>query len=139
LDGGYNISDDSSCGFAKTGSANNGDGIDPLLSPTGLANNGGPTATIALLPGSPAIDAIPLGYCKDQISPPNPIITDQRGFPRPDAGESACDIGAFEVQDAAFVPFTSFNGSVRIDPDAGVFALLGGFTVRTGVTINPVT
>jgi hypothetical protein len=61
----------------------------------------GPTQTIALLASSPAIDAIPLADCIDQASPPNPIITDQRLFPRPDAGDLACDIGAYEVQDTA--------------------------------------
>jgi len=99
IDSGYNISDDSTCGFAKTGSANNGDNVDPLLSPGGLADNGGPTQTIALQSGSPAIDAIPVADCTDQASPPNPITTDQRGFPRPDAKEQVCDIGAYEFQD----------------------------------------
>ena len=39
------------------GSATGGGVIDPQLGP--LADNGGPTMTHALLPGSPAIDAIP--------------------------------------------------------------------------------
>jgi hypothetical protein len=99
-DAGYNISDDSSCGFSKTGSANNGDNVDPLLSSAGLAANGGPTLTVALQLGSPAIDAIPVAVCTDQDSPPNPITTDQRGLPRPDANEQVCDIGAYEFQDA---------------------------------------
>jgi hypothetical protein len=77
-DAGYNISDDNLCGFNATGSRNN---TDPMLDPAGLANNGGPTQTIALLSGSPAIDAIPLANCTDEASPPNPIITDQRLFP----------------------------------------------------------
>ena len=100
-DAGYNISDDTSCGFAKTGSANNGDGVDPLLSTDGLANNGGPTATIALDSESPAIDAIPLADCTDQNS--NPIHVDQRGALRPDLGEVKviCDIGAYEFQEFA--------------------------------------
>jgi predicted outer membrane repeat protein len=96
-DAGYNISDDQSCGFSATGSLN---GTNPQLDPTGLSNNGGPTLTISLLAGSPAIDAIPVADCTDQASPPNPITTDQRGFPRPDNGENACDIGAYEFQDA---------------------------------------
>jgi CSLREA domain-containing protein len=100
-DAGYNISDDLSCGFAKTGSANNGDGVNPLLSASGPADNGGPTQTIALQSGSPAIDAIPVADCTDQASPPNPITTDQRGLLRPDAGEQLCDIGAYEFQDFA--------------------------------------
>ena len=56
---------------------------DPKLGP--LADNGGPTLTMALLPGSPAIDA-----GNTSLAP----ATDQRGFPRP-AGLAA-DIGAFE-------------------------------------------
>jgi hypothetical protein len=56
---------------------------DPGLGP--LADNGGPTLTMALLPGSPAIDA-----GNTSLAP----ATDQRGFPRP-AGLAA-DIGAFE-------------------------------------------
>lgn len=139
VDAGYNISDDNSCGFAKTGSANNGDGVNPLLSPDGLHNNGGPTETIALSPGSPAIDVIPLANCGDQASPPNPIITDQRLFPRPDAGEAKCDIGAYEVQDTSLTHFSPFSGSLRIDPDAGVFYLNGRFELSTSATFDPTT
>jgi predicted outer membrane repeat protein len=53
-----------------------------------LRDNGGPTMTHALLPGSVAIDQIPEEDCT--------LSTDQRGFTRP-AG-SGCDVGAFEVQ-----------------------------------------
>ncbi len=100
-DAGYNIADDTSCGFSKTGSANNGDGVNPMLA-SGPADNGGPTMTIALLATSPAVDAIPVADCTDQSSPtPQPIATDQRGLPRPDPEDIAvpgCDIGAFELQ-----------------------------------------
>ena len=100
-DAGYNISDDTSCGFSKTGSANNGDGVNPMLA-SGPADNGGPTMTIALLATSPAVDAIPVADCTDQSSPtPQLITTDQRGLPRPDPEDlalPACDIGAFELQ-----------------------------------------
>jgi Right handed beta helix region len=98
-DAGYNISDDTSCGFAKTGSATNGDGVNPLFAAAGLADNGGPTQTIALGSESPAIDAIPLADCTDQASPPKRITTDQRGMPRPDFGEDICDISAYESQE----------------------------------------
>lgn len=57
----------------------------PLLGP--LTNNGGPTKTQAIGPGSPALDAIPAGN-------PNCQPTDQRGVPRPQGG--GCDSGAFE-------------------------------------------
>jgi hypothetical protein len=96
VDAGYNISDDASCGFTATGSLNN---TNPMLDPGGLENNGGPTQTISLAPGSPAIDAIPLANCTDQQS--RPINTDQRGALRPDAGEVRCGIGAYESQDLA--------------------------------------
>ena len=80
-DGGHNICSDQSAMFSGTGSLNS---TDPQLS-GGLVNNGGPTATIALLPSSPAIDAADNSVC--------PSI-DQRGVPRPQ--KNACDIGAFE-------------------------------------------
>ena len=59
-----------------------------LLAP--LADNGGPTLTHALVPGSVAIDAADNATC----SP-----TDQRGFSRPVFGGTAlaCDVGAFEL------------------------------------------
>jgi predicted outer membrane repeat protein len=107
-DAGYNISDDSSCGFAATTAANGqaiGDGVNPLLDITGLTDNGGPTETIALQSTSPAIDAIPVADCTDQSA--NAITTDQRGEGRPDYGEAFCDIGAFEYQDTGI----SFAGT----------------------------
>jgi CSLREA domain-containing protein len=69
-------------------------GKDPKLGP--LAKNGGPTQTMALLSGSPAIDA---------ANPAKPgsgngacEVTDQRGQPRAvnRAGQTVCDLGAFE-------------------------------------------
>jgi hypothetical protein len=49
------------------------------------------TKILGLLPGSPAIDQIPLDACHI-----NGINTDQRGMKRPDGNEKTCDIGAFE-------------------------------------------
>src|ERR1039458_9110414 len=49
-DGGYNITADARVAFPASGSRTN---INPMLGP--LVNNGGPTLTMALLPGSPAI------------------------------------------------------------------------------------
>ena len=95
---GYNLSDDASCtsSFTQTGDLNStAAGLDP----SGLKANGGPTQTIALLATSPAVDAIPLSpinYCTDTSG--NPITTDQRGVTRPQG--SACDIGAFELNQA---------------------------------------
>jgi CSLREA domain-containing protein len=80
---GFNISSDGTCSFGGPGDRNN---LDPLLGP--LSNNGGPTQTHALLPGSPAIDA-----ASPDCPPP---ATDQRGVSRPQG--IRCDIGAFELQ-----------------------------------------
>jgi energy-coupling factor transporter ATP-binding protein EcfA2 len=68
---------------------------------TTLRNDGGPTQTLALLQGSSAIDAVPLQACSitvtDVVSGKSVTIsTDQRGMPRPDGSENACDAGAYE-------------------------------------------
>src|SRR5262249_32580078 len=65
---------------------------DPKLGP--LQNNGGPTPTLALQPGSPAIDAGINAVAVDHSD--NPLTTDQRGQPRIVNG--TVDIGAFEDQ-----------------------------------------
>jgi CSLREA domain-containing protein len=59
--------------------------IDPLLD--ALANNGGPTFTHALLPGSPAIDS-----GDNSVAP----ATDQRGSGFPRILNGGIDIGSFE-------------------------------------------
>ena len=66
--------------------------VDPLLGP--LADNGGPTLTHALLPGSPAIDAGSNALALDQGG--SQFLNDQRGdgFDRIVSG--TVDIGAFE-------------------------------------------
>jgi len=91
---GHNLSSDASCAdiFKGPGDLNN---TDPKLDPEGLKDNGGFTQTIALLPGSPAIDAVAVKACTDQSETPQPIPTDQRGVSRPQG--KACDIGAFEL------------------------------------------
>src|SRR5207237_7821027 len=68
----------------------------PLLDPAGLASNGGPTQTIALEAGSPAINAGDEAIC---AAPPVNNL-DQRGFVRPGMGATKCSIGAYEF-DAA--------------------------------------
>jgi CSLREA domain-containing protein len=76
-DGGYDIDfPESACPGAM---------IDPLLGSLGA--NGGPTATQALAPGSPAIDLVPIGMACQ--------ATDQRGMARPVG--AGCDAGAYEV------------------------------------------
>lgn len=89
---GYNLSSDAACAFSGPGDMNS---TDPLLGP--LQNNGGPTQTMALPSGSPAIDAgNPVG-CTDELG--HLLTTDQRGMPRPDKEDTGgCDIGAYESQ-----------------------------------------
>jgi len=91
----HNLSDDDSCGLVATHDLN---GTAAGLDPAGLADNGGPTPTIALLPASAAMDAVPLADCTDAQD--TPVIADQRGFLRPVG--SACEIGAWELNDAIF-------------------------------------
>lgn len=79
---GYNISSDGSANFNSGASFNF---TNPRLLP--LADNGGPTPTMALQTNSPAIDLAVIGG-----SP----TTDQRGLPRPSG--LAVDVGAFELQ-----------------------------------------
>ena len=77
-----------------------------------LANNGGPTQTIALLPDSPAIGAGSVALAVDANG--NPLTTDQRGDPRIIDGK--VDIGALEGQEESTAttvtasPATSVSG-----------------------------
>ena len=91
-DGGGNLSDDASCSFSP--SSNNS--VTTLDLGT-LANNGGPTQTIALNSGSTAI-----GF--DTANCP---ATDQRGVTRPSATQ--CDAGAFQTGTAAIGLVKSAN------------------------------
>jgi hypothetical protein len=96
LTGQHNIESGVSCGFNDPTDQQN---TDALLDP--LADNGGPTRTRALQPGSPAIDGgNPTGCVADRdgngVLDPNPLMGDQRSEPR----TNTCDIGAFESSPA---------------------------------------
>jgi hypothetical protein len=91
--GGGNIeSTGDTCGLTDPTDLVNVSAEDLKLGP--LQDNGGPTETHALLPGSVAIDHVSPAMCIDQSGAPLP--EDQRGEPRP--GGAMCDVGAFEVQ-----------------------------------------
>ena len=135
LSAGYNLSDDSSCVafLTNTGDEN---AISAGLDPNGLQNNGGPTQTIALLPTSLAVDAIPVSACTDVSG--NSLTTDQRGITRPQG--SACDIGALELAQgnsgnnppnyaAAIQPPINANGSSVFKVNMG--SLIVKFTLAT--------
>jgi CSLREA domain-containing protein len=98
---------DGSSGWSAASGDLTGTAAAPLNPHLGaLANNGGPTQTMALLAGSPAIDA-----GSDSLAP----ATDQRGAQRGPIGVGAgahADIGAYEVSSAYLVTSTADNGSV---------------------------
>jgi hypothetical protein len=81
--GGNNIEDGITCGWASNNDSMSN--ADPKLA--ALADNGGPTYTMALLAGSPALGAANPSYCP---------ATDQRGVMRPQPAGTICDIGAYE-------------------------------------------
>ncbi|MCX8071459.1 MAG: hypothetical protein N3C12_03255 [Candidatus Binatia bacterium] len=96
---GYNLDTGTSCLLDQFGDLNN---ADPRLA--GLTFNGGLSLTMALQPGSDAIDRGDPMRCPSR---------DQRGFPRPADGNgdafAVCDIGAFEVNPPTPTPTISFT------------------------------
>lgn len=105
---GHNLDSHDQCGFHAAGDLIN---KDPVLGP--LQNNGGPVQTMALQPGSPAVDAGGANACP---------ATDARGALRP-AG-AACDIGAFELATPA-----ATTGPASM--------IAAGSAVISGVASNP--
>ena len=90
---GYNLSSDDGGGYLN----GPGDQIntDPLLGP--LQDNGGPTFTHALLPGSPAINAGDPNFRR-------PACYDQRGPGFDRVRDGRLDVGSFEVQEPLPTP-----------------------------------
>ena len=85
----------------------------PLLGP--LGNNGGPTQTLVLLPGSPAINAGSNALAVDAKG--NALTTDQRGDPR--IVGAAVDLGAVESQAVDELgAYRASNGSWSLDSDS---------------------
>jgi hypothetical protein len=73
-----------------------------------LANNGGPTMTHALVPGSPAINMGNPSF----VGPPN---FDQRGAPFVRVADFRLDIGAFETQTAGPALLGDYNQNSVVD------------------------
>jgi hypothetical protein len=122
---GYNLSDDDGGGFlTATGDQTN---TNPMLGP--LQDNGGPTFTHALLPGSPAIDA----GDPNATSPPD---FDQRGPGFPRVVNGRIDIGAFE-----YTPDLLITAAERIGDDFRLtfsVALLGkNYEIQTQTNLDP--
>ena len=95
--------------------------VNPKFDPNGLKNNGGPTQTIALLAGSPAINSDYNGL----------TTTDQRGFARPQ--DTRADIGAFELTAQAHILWNNPSGQamlwyVNTDGSHGIIGTYGPYT-----------
>ena len=107
LSGGYNIETAHDCFLKKvTDQAD----TDPKLK--ALANNGGPTKTMAVPPSSPAVDqGTSFGLSHDQRGEKRPVkYPDAKPFP---AGGDGSDIGAFELQPPTSGGHPPIIGSVR--------------------------
>jgi hypothetical protein len=134
LTGSHNLIGDGSGGSGLTHTTTG----DPKLA--SLANNGGPTQTMALQFGSTAIGGVPA----NTSGTPS---TDQRGFTRDTT--AATDIGAYQVQPISFTT-TSLSGGTVGTPynqtitavEAGVssftFAITSG-SLPLGLRFDPVT
>ncbi len=105
VDGGGNLIEDGSCGFAAGG--------DPVLGP--LQDNGGSTKTRALGVDSPAIDA---------GDPANCLAVDQRGQTRSDLN---CDSGAYEL------PFSESSTITKTNVVTGTYTF-GPTLVKLKIT-----
>jgi hypothetical protein len=101
-----------------------------------LQDNGGPTQTHALLPGSVAIDAAP--DCTDvngspdhqnAVTPKAVISQDQRGISRPQG--SACDVGSYEREVCTAQPTVSCPESFSVSTDPNKCSAVVNFTPAT--------
>jgi len=140
-------------GFSGTGDQT---GANPMLAP--LASNGGPTQTMALTIGSPAIDAgVASGATTDQRGMPRTV--DDPGVPNT-GGSDGTDIGAYESpvlchltcptdisvsndtgDCGAIVTYTAPSGTgcgtVTCDHPSGSFFGVGPTTVQCSSTAGP--
>jgi Fibronectin type III domain/MBG domain (YGX type) len=131
IDAGNNAPDRPDCGATITSQGYNilGDATGCTISPTtgdqfgvsagqlnlgSLANNGGPTQTMALGLGSIAMGHGDAGTCT--AAPVSDL--DQRGDPRNAASRGACDVGAFDVGGPPAAPTSVMasqsNGTVTV-------------------------
>jgi predicted outer membrane repeat protein len=100
----HNLIKDGSCSPMLSGN--------PMLGV--LKNNGGPTQTMALLSGSPAIDA----GDDSVLGPPVSLTTDQRGLGFPRKSGLHVDIGAFEFPSP---PGPSFDTCLKDNTTGNLF------------------
>jgi hypothetical protein len=124
---GSNLDSAKTCAFAATGDLA---ATEPNLG--ALADNGGPTQTMKLETGSPAIDAA------DSVCD---VKDDQRGVARPQPAGGRCDIGAYEVKQATTPTPTPSATAVPSPPvtgsggNAGQAPLTGLLVGLTGLVL----
>jgi RHS repeat-associated protein len=118
VDAGENLSDDSSITLNGTGSHSS---INVMVTST-VEENGGPTATLSLLAGSPAINTA------DSTAAPK---YDQRGFMR----VGAPDIGAFEYGSGSVSIFAA-GPTASLDGNVGLFVVGRIPPTLTPLTVN---
>jgi len=116
-------------GFTGTGDLT---GANPMLAP--LADNGGPTQTMKLLPGSQAIDAgVAAGATFDQRGMPRTV--DDPGVANA-ATSDGTDIGAYEAE----VPcILSCPGDVSVSNDTDLCGAVVNYTEPSGAGCGVVT
>ena len=102
--------------------------IDPLLAR--LGDYGGPTQTMPLLPGSPAIGK---GIVADYPGTTTPITTDQRGMPLDSPNP---DLGAFQSQGFILTPVSGSSSQAALTGSA--FANPLAVTVMANNPVEPV-
>ncbi len=126
-------------GVDETGSLTNGTDGNLIIGATNpglglLAYNGGPTQTIALLAGSPAIDA-----GSNALANEFSLTTDQRGTGFPRIVNGIVDIGAFERPLAASIgPATVYTVDLTSDTGASTGADAGDLAYVIGqADLNP--
>jgi hypothetical protein len=125
ITGSHNLVDDGSDGLPDTIQA------DPKLDPKGLQNNGGPTQTLALQAGSPALTKGDSSLLPNDPSTGKPYATDQRGpgFPRVVNGQM--DIGAYQVQPLSISPDSLQAGTYGTAYTKTITAAEAGFSSFT--------
>jgi hypothetical protein len=147
ITGSHNLIQDGSGGLSDTLTG------DPKLGP--LADNGGSTQTIALLSGSPAIDAGDKSLIPNDPNTGKQYTTDQRGAGFNRVVGKSVDIGAFEVQTtdttialtaspspSAYGQAVTLTAAVALTlggapATAGTVTFLDGSTVlQSGVSVN---
>jgi predicted outer membrane repeat protein len=136
-DGGNNLSDDASCGFAAPNPVTDTQ-LDLATAP---ANNGGPTYTIALGSNSIAIAAIPNSLCAyanvnpctdpPSLSSSGALTCDQRGYVRPAVTNGACSIGAYEFGASSPTPTATPTPTPTPTPTATPTPIPGAVTITS--------